>query len=48
MRHILDPETGNYINLYSDRVNELLKQYDEQLLITSKITPTIIFKLKWM
>jgi hypothetical protein len=42
MRHILDPETGYHINLYSDRVNELSNRYNEKQLIYSKITPIML------
>lgn len=34
---ITDPETGLPINLYSDRINQLLKKYDESELLSRKI-----------
>ena len=37
MYQIVDPENGNYINLYSDRMNELLKIYKESDLLSFKI-----------
>jgi hypothetical protein len=39
MKKIVDPESGLEINLYSDRVNQLLKTYNEDDLINGKITP---------
>src|SRR5688572_10252842 len=35
---IIDPETEKVINLYSDRINELLNKYDEKELLALKIT----------
>lgn len=35
---IIDPETGVPIYLYSDRVNELLKKYEEKDILALKIT----------
>lgn len=37
MHQIVDPENGNHINLYSDRMNELLKKYKESDLLSFKI-----------
>ena len=35
---IVDPETNEVINLYSDRINQLLEKYDEKELLALKIT----------
>ncbi len=43
MYQIIDPETNQPINLYSDRVNQLFNQYDEKTILSMKIITPLQF-----